>query len=193
MKKLTAKKLLKKRVPYILVSGLLTASLLLPQGGNLLKKLDEVKDYYQLKQLFPATAVVKEIEDGDTFVLKNGLKVRFIGIDAPPGKSTEASKYLTNELINTKVYLEYDRYMDDPYGRLLAWVWVDCETTPKFLPPDYMHKSNNESMPGLTENPKGCSKGKLINAEMVIGGFAEPIFYKDRGNLKYEDLIKSIK
>ena len=137
MQKISNKFLKKIKTPNILIPGFIAASILLSatQAKTLQKKFDQIQNYYQLKQLFPASAIVKQIEDGDTFVLKNGLKVRLIGIDAPPGKSTEASKYLTNELINTKVYLEYDRYMDDPYGRLLAWVWIDCETTPSFYLP----------------------------------------------------------
>jgi hypothetical protein len=187
-KKLTAKNLLKKRFPHVLIPGLIAAGIL----GWSAKALIDAKNYHQLKQLFPASGVVTEIVDGDTFVLKNGVKVRLLGIDAPAGK-TPAEDYLTKNIIKKKVYLEYDRYQDDPYGRVLAWVWVDCETTPEFLPADYMHKSDNESNPGLSESPKGCKKGKLINEQLVIKHYAEPEVYKDRGELKYQNRISKIR
>lgn len=188
-KRLTKGHLIKKGVPYILIPGILLAATL----GWKTEALDKVQNYYQLKQLFPLSGVVSQVEDGDTFTLKNGVKVRLIGVNAPERGAKgykEATQELTNEVSNKRVYLEYDRYQDDMYSRTLAWVWIDCEKTPKFLPPDYMHRSGSESMPGLTENPKGCKKGKLINEELVKKGFAETVSYKDRGELKYEKRIQ---
>ncbi len=187
-KKLTAKSLAKLGVPAVLIAGILTTQAL---GWNA-KAFEKVKNYYELKTLFPKSGVVTKIEDGDTFVLKNGVKVRLLGIDAEAGK-TPAKAYLEENLTNKKVYLEYDRYQDDKYGRVLAWVWIDCETTPQFLPSDYMHKSDNESNEGLIDNPEGCKKGKLVNAELVKKDCADVVAYQDRGKLKYEDLLKSLK
>jgi len=185
--RLTAKDLIKKGVPYVLIPGILAAGIL----GWKLGAFEKIQNYYQMKSLFPTSGVVAKIEDGDTFTLKNGVKVRLIGIDAPAG-ITRAESYLTENILNKKVYLEYDRYQDDKYGRVLAWVWVDCETTPTFLPADYMHKSGNESNPGLVDNPEGCKKGKLINEELVRLKFASPMVYKDRGELKYEERLQFI-
>lgn len=188
MKKLTVKELLKKGVPYILIPGILAAAALEWKTGILEKAIN----YYEMKQLFPNSGVVSQVEDGDTFTLNGGLRVRLIGIDAPDRgakKYIEAKDEFAKEILNKKVYLEYDRYQDDPYGRVLAWVWIDCETTPQFLPSDYMHKSGNESNPGLTENPKGCKKGKLVNEELVKKGFAKTVVYKDRGPSKYESRL----
>ena len=73
----------------------------------------------------------------DTFILKSEVRVRLIGIDAPDrGQKnySEATNELTKKISNKKVFLEYDRYQDDKYGRVLAWVWISCESTPKFLP-----------------------------------------------------------
>lgn len=190
-KKLTAKQLKKLRVPAILIPGLILAGILGFKTGA----FDKAINYYQIKQLFPTSGYVGQVEDGDTLTLMSGVRLRLIGIDAPDRgakKYTEAKDELSKEVLNKKVYLEYDRYQDDIYGRVLAWVWVDCETTPQFLPFDYMHKSGNESMPGLTENPKGCKKGKLINEELVLAGFAKIVTYTDRGKLKYEERISSI-
>lgn len=78
--------------------------------------------------------------DGDTFkILLKGEKksVRMIAIDTPesvhPTKETEyygkeASEYTCNKLKNaSKIELEYDENSDleDKYGRLIAWVFVD--------------------------------------------------------------------
>ena len=54
-----------------------------------------------------------------------------------------------------------------------------------------MHKSGNESMSGLTENPEGCKKGKLINEELLKKGLAKTVAYQDRGPLKYEKRLLS--
>jgi len=184
-KKLTAKSLAKIGVPAVLIAGLLAAQVL---GWNA-KALDKIQNYYQVKALFPTSGIVGKVEDGDTFDLKSGQRIRLLGVNAPEGAPTRAENYLMENIYGKKVYLEYDRYQDDKYGRVLAWVWINCETTPKFLPADYMHKSGNESMPGLTDNPSGCKKGKLINEELVKSNFAEVVSYTDRGELKYEARI----
>lgn len=186
--KLTAKELAKKKFPQVLIPGLIAAIIL----GWSPKIIQSIKDYRQLKNIFPSSGVVEKVEDGDTFILKNGVRVRLIGIDAPTGTSS-AEIYLMRNVLNQKVFLEYDRYQDDKYGRILAWVWIGCESAPQFLPADYMHKSGNESNLGLTENPKGCKKGKLVNEELVNKKYVKVVSYQDRGKLKYEDLLKNIK
>ncbi|OGC97447.1 hypothetical protein A2634_02045 [Candidatus Amesbacteria bacterium RIFCSPHIGHO2_01_FULL_48_32] len=141
-------------------------------------------DIYKNKQAFPDSGVVRVITDGDTFELQNGVRVRMVGINAPT--NDEESKNKLGDLIkNKKVWLEYDRYLDDKFGRILAWVWVGCQN-PKFLPADYMHLTYNRSREGLKENPEGCKKGKLVQEEMVRTGLAGVEVYKDRGELKYE-------
>lgn len=143
--------------------------------------------------IFPSVGRVQTIEDGDTFILANGMSVRLIGVNAPErGVSgfDQAKKFLNEEIGRKTIYLEYDRYQDDKYGRILAWVWIDCETTPVFLPADYMHLSGNQSRPGLLDNPKGCAKGKLVNEDLVRSGNAVPVSYEDRGELKYEARLR---
>ncbi len=189
MPKLTAKDLKKKGFPQFLIPGLIVAASVLGLTGV------SLKNYYDYKQLFPDSGYVQTVEDGDTFTLKNGRTVRLVGINAPnrgQKNFSEATKYLSNQVTNNKVFLEYDRYQDDKFGRILAWVWVDCETTPNFLPPDYMHKSGNESNVGLKDNPTGCKKGKLINEELVKAKLAVPVVYSDRGELKYESRLNSL-
>lgn len=183
------KRLLALGIPAVLIPGILIAITL---GWNP-TQLAKSKEYYSIKTLFPKTGAVKEVYDGDTFSLQNGVEVRLIGIDAPnrgEGTWKEATEALTTLINDQRIYLEYDRYQDDKYGRVLAWVWVDCETEPIFFPADYMHRSYNSSREGLTENPEGCTKGKLVNEEMVRAGMAQVTRYKDRGELKYEERIR---
>ena len=49
-----------------------------------------------------------------------------------------------------------------------------------------MHLTFNRSREGLTENPEGCKKGKLVQEELVKQGVVWVRGYKDRGELKYE-------
>lgn len=186
----TKKRLVTLGVPAVLIPGLLIAMAL----GWSPTKLGGVKDYHQIKTIFPSSGVVTQVTDGDTFNLQNGVGVRLIGIDAPnrgEGKWEKARDAL-NDLTNGKrVFLEYDRYQDDKYGRVLAWIWMDCEREPSFLPADYMHLTYNSSREGLKENPEGCKKGKLVNEEIVRKGLASAEKYKERGELKYEGRLNT--
>ncbi|MBN1623036.1 MAG: thermonuclease family protein [Clostridia bacterium] len=80
--------------------------------------------------------------DGDTanFVLKQGIRAtRFLAVDTPETNSTTgglhpyalpAKEYTKEKLENAKtIILEMDEESDieDNYGRLLAWIWVDGE------------------------------------------------------------------
>jgi endonuclease YncB( thermonuclease family) len=188
---ITAKELLKKGIPAVLIPGFMAAFVLGWNGGVLQK----MSSWRSSKMMFPNQGTVKNVEDGDTFVLDKGQTVRLIGVNAPDrGESDfdEAAQTLSTIVKGKKVYLEYDRYQDDKYGRILSWVWVGCEKTPLFSPATYMHKSKNESNEGLLENPEGCVNGMLVNEEMVKMGFAEPVVYADRGALKYESRISRL-
>lgn len=181
----TREKLKKIGVPGVLIPGIILAVAFGWQADKLL----ETKNYYQNESIFPKSAVVKSVIDGDNLQLENGLSVRLIGINAPErGKEDfdKAKEKLDKLATGKKVYLEYDRYQDDSYGRILAWVWVNCEDEPKILQADYMYLNKRQSRPGLTQNPEGCQEGKLINEEMLRSGLVELQFYKDRGELKYE-------
>lgn len=80
------------------------------------------------------TAVVSHVVDGDTIVLANGDKVRYIGADTPetkhPYKSVQyfgkkAFEFNEKLVKGKKVRLEFDVQKRDKYDRLLAYVWVD--------------------------------------------------------------------
>jgi len=54
-------------------------------------------------------------------------------IDSPArGKEDykELEEFLEGLIKDKKVWLEYDRYQNDKYGRILAWVWINCESKP---------------------------------------------------------------
>src|SRR3989344_204173 len=75
----TAKALLRKGIPIVLIPGLL-AALALGWKGDILEKTSQ---YTSIKKIFPYTGVVSAVDDGDTFTLKNGVRVRLVGINAP--------------------------------------------------------------------------------------------------------------
>ena len=74
------------------------------------------------------TAVVERVIDGDTVLLKNGERVRLIGIDTPEKgqKCFEEAKNRLQQLVSGKqVLLLRDFSHRDKYGRLVRYVFVD--------------------------------------------------------------------
>jgi hypothetical protein len=175
----------KNKVPAVLIPGLVMASVLGWTGWK------QLENYKQNKDIFVWSGIVQKVVDGDTFELVNGLTFRLIGVDAPTDDPV-STKFLESLILNHKVWLEYDRYQDDKYGRLLAWVWINCESKPTFLPSDYMHLTYNSSREGLIENPKGCKQGKLVQEELAKKNLVSTVKYKDRGELKYEERLRKI-
>jgi micrococcal nuclease len=107
---------------------------------------------------------VKWVVDGDTVVLNDGQKVRYIGINAPElahddhGAEPygEASKKINALLVNRKkVRLEFDKERFDRYQRLLAYVFL--------------------------------KNAKFVNAEILSTGYA--YLLKHRPNLKYDEIL----
>lgn len=81
----------------------------------------------------PEQAFVLRVIDGDTILINNGLRVRYIGINTPETKhpkmvveffGKEASDFNTALVLRKEVRLEYDVQKFDRYGRLLAYVYV---------------------------------------------------------------------
>lgn len=81
----------------------------------------------------PERAVVKRVIDGDTIIVGDDLRVRYIGINTPETKHPKrAVEYFGKEawqfnkqLVEKKeVTLEYDVQKFDKYGRALAYVYV---------------------------------------------------------------------
>lgn len=85
--------------------------------------------------------LVIKVIDGDTFWVDDGkekFKVRFIGIDAPETRNSwrkkkgyygqEAKEYVTQLTLGRWVRLEYDVRKLDPYGRHLAYIYLEDDT-----------------------------------------------------------------
>jgi len=77
---------------------------------------------------------VKKVYDGDTVLLKNGQKIRFLGINTPEveGRNKtaqaggeEAKRWLQKQLKNKKIRLERDVEKQDKYGRFLAHIFTE--------------------------------------------------------------------
>lgn len=122
-------------------------------------RVREVTDYRPIV----TSSRCERIVDGDTIVLSGGLRVRYIGIDAPETKhpdmpvepfGRQAAERNRQLVAGKRVRLEYDEERADQYGRTLAYVHVD---------------------------------GRFINAELVAGGYAEAKRYGD--NLRYAELF----
>ena len=107
---------------------------------------------------------VKWIVDGDTVVLDDGQKIRYIGINAPELAHDdhetepygEESKGFNAMLVQRgKVHLEFDKERFDQYKRRLAYVFL--------------------------------KSGTFVNAEMLSNGYA--YFLWSPPNLKYNSLL----
>jgi len=107
---------------------------------------------------------VRWVDDGDTIVLKDGRRVRYIGINSPEVESEyskaepfghEARELNRGLVYLKKVHLEFDNEKYDQYGRLLAYVFLE--------------------------------DGIFINNAMVTAGYAYCLPKKP--NVKYEELF----
>jgi len=107
---------------------------------------------------------VRWVDDGDTVVLSDGTRVRYIGINAPeiahkdrPAErfGLEATAFNRKLVYQKKVRLELDRERRDQYGRLLAYVFLE--------------------------------DGTFVNAELVRAGYAYDLFRKP--TTKYDQLL----
>jgi micrococcal nuclease len=107
---------------------------------------------------------VKWVIDGDTIVISNGHKVRYIGIDAPELEHDDheaepygvEAKRFNASLVNRKnVRLEFDKERNDQYERLLAYVFL--------------------------------KDGAFVNAEILSNGYAYLLYH--RPNIKHNSVM----
>ena len=110
----------------------------------------------------PQKEYAAQVKDGDTIVLTDGRKVRYLGIDTPELSSTDPrelefarlAKQVNAELVQgVKLRLEYDVERYDQYNRLLAYL---------FLP-----------------------DGRMVNLELVRRGLARVLLKPP--NLRFRD------
>ena len=107
---------------------------------------------------------VKWVNDGDTIVLTNGKRVRYIGINSPEIDHDNqraqpygyaARRFNKKMVLDRKIRLEFDQERHDRYGRWLAYI---------FLP-----------------------NGTFLNEDMLQMGYAYFLFKKP--NLKYHQRL----
>ncbi len=110
---------------------------------------------------------VKWVNDGDTIVLTNGWRVRYIGIDAPEIEhenqkaqpyAYKAKSFNKKLVMSPKINLEFDQERRDRYGRLLAYIFLE--------------------------------DGSFLNSRMLENGLAYYLYR--RPNVKYEKRLMKI-
>lgn len=87
------------------------------------EKLEEFLSDYEY-------VVVERVIDGDTFVIRENVSVRLLGINTPERGElyyNEAKEFLEERVLNKTVKLEYGKEKYDKYKRLLAYVYLDLE------------------------------------------------------------------
>ena len=107
----------------------------------LLRKIERIRNWFFFLIIF-ATAkdvsaeswyAVKYVNDGDTFVLTNGKRVRYIGINSPEIDHDHqraqpygyaARRYNKKMVLDRKIRLEFDQERHDRYGRWLAYIFL---------------------------------------------------------------------
>jgi micrococcal nuclease len=130
-----------------------------------LKKQQALVEEFGLEEVIVARAV-----DGDTLELKDGRKIRLVGVNTPESTTRteeygkEASKYTAEELEGKKVWIQKDVSDTDRYDRHLRVIWLD-------IPKDDMNEDEIRS--------------KMFNAHLVLNGYAEPSTYTP--DVKYSD------
>lgn len=101
------------------------------------------------------TGRVNKVYDGDTVLLSDGRKIRYLGINTPEWQEPFylKAKQLNESLVMGKdVRLEFDEERIDKYGRLLAYVYVGEQMVNAklieaglahafFIPPDRKHNT----------------------------------------------------
>lgn len=110
---------------------------------------------------------VRWVDDGDTIVLDNGEKVRYLGINAPeiahedrPSEpfGKEAMVFNMRLVKGKEVHLETEKESHDRYGRLLAYIFL--------------------------------KNGTFVNEEMIKAGYAYVLFLNP--NLKYGSRLLAV-
>jgi len=71
---------------------------------------------------------VKQVYDGDSVLLEDGRRVRYLGINSPEYQEPyylKAKRFNESLVLNREIRLEFDQEKLDSYGRLLAYVYVE--------------------------------------------------------------------
>ena len=119
---------------------------------------------------------VRWVNDGDTIVLLDGRRVRYVGINAPEiaHKNRKAEPYGNkakhfnkNLLLSKKVRIEFDKEKLDRYGRVLAYVYLADNTFVNLKMLDaglayyYPHQLNHKYRKLFLKTQREAMKAKL--------------------------------
>ena len=136
--------------------------------------------------------MVKKVFDGDTIVLENGTRVRYLGINTPEvAHKDHPAEYFGDKarqenakfVLRKKVRLEYDRERTDRFGRTLAYVFLEDGRFVNELLVEkgcayvFYHAFNTRYWDGLLEAQK-----RAIDANVGIWPFAKSFRGKFIGN-----------
>ena len=145
---------------------------------------------------------VQKVFDGDTVLLSDGEKVRFIGIDCPEAYESEKlfrdarrtqrdasliqaqgrkAKAVAARLVEGKrIILELDLEKRDRYGRLLAYVFIPLNqpSSPE-VPESDLYMVDKDGVPCI-----------FLNASLLVMGYAVPMTIPP--NTRYADLFKTL-
>jgi micrococcal nuclease len=143
----------------------------------------------------PAGALVVSVVDGDTFDISPSVRgmdrVRMIGVDTPEvyGRTEpcgpEASEFTTRHLEGRRVTLGMGEDPKDPYGRLLAWVWLDGQMFNKMLvsaglaeavsyPPNTRYDQKLAQAEALARTPACADASQSASASQTASATASP-------------------
>jgi micrococcal nuclease len=84
----------------------------------------------------PPAATVARTIDGDTIVLDDGTRIRYLLVDTPEASkcfAAEATAFNAAMVVGHTVELGYDVQCSDRYGRTLAYVAVDGDDVNRAL------------------------------------------------------------
>jgi micrococcal nuclease len=96
-------------------------------GCSLAELLSDLGNQPNLSESSSKTYTVKTIVDGDTIILSDGRKVRYIGINTPERDQffyAEATDFNRRLVDGEEIRLEFDSVQEDEFGRTLAYVFV---------------------------------------------------------------------
>jgi len=92
------------------------------------------------------SALVRWVDDGDTIVLADGRRIRYIGIDAPEighddirsqPLGPEAKNFNRQLVFHQYIRLEFDKEKTDHYGRFLAYIFGQSDI---FINKEILHQ-----------------------------------------------------
>jgi len=149
---------------------------------------------------------VARVLDGDTLELRDGQKVRLIGINTPEKGQPygeEAINEVRRLVTNKELKLLYDKEKEDDYGRTLAYAYVDEKfinlhlvksglALVETVPPNEKHEGDfMEAELDAQKNCKGlweglCVKGERGSACIVIAEINADAPGNDNENLNGE-------